>query len=122
MKAGVLNALRKIGGGRFFPLRVDSLAGKRRAGWLEPRDTVLGAAAALLAASVAATFGAGWSAILPAAFAGFSASMLGLIAWREAVPQRARPTAAVTVAPIASPLLDHLPGLVVGHDATALVL
>jgi cell cycle sensor histidine kinase DivJ len=122
MKAGVLNALRKIGGGRFFPLRVDSLAGKRRAGWLEPRDSVVGAAAALLAASVAATFGAGWSAILPAAFAGFSASLLGLVAWREAVPQRPRPTAAATVAPIASPLLDHLPGLVVRHDATGHVL
>jgi cell cycle sensor histidine kinase DivJ len=122
MKAGVLRALRNIGGGRFFPLRVDGLAGKRRASWLEPRDGVLGAAAAVLAASAAATFGAGWSAILPAAFAGFSASMLGLIAWREARPQRVRSTAPATIAPAAAPLLDHLPGLVVRHDATGHVI
>jgi cell cycle sensor histidine kinase DivJ len=122
LKAGVLRALRKIGGGRFFPSRVDSLAGRCRAGWLTPRDAVLGAAVALLATGAAAAFSAGWSAILPAAFAGYAAAMLGLVAWREAMPQRPRLAATAAPAPAAAPLLDHLPGLVVRHDGTGRVL
>ena len=122
MKAGVLSLLRKIGGGRFFPHRVDSLAGTRHVRWLEPRDKALAAAAALLAASVAAMAGAGWSTILPAAFTGFSASMLGLIAWREAAPARATATPAVKIVIPASPVLDSLPGLIARHDATGRML
>jgi cell cycle sensor histidine kinase DivJ len=122
MKAGVLRTLRKIGGGRFFPSRDAHVAGKRSAGWLAPRDTIPGAAAAVLAASVVATFGAGWSSILPAAFAGYAASMLGLVAWREARPREPRPVAAAVAAPPASPLLDRLPGLVIRHDASGRVI
>lgn len=122
MKAGVLSVLRKIGGGRFFPPGVDRLGGRRRAGWLAPRDKILGVAAALLAASASAVVGAGWSAILPAAFAGFSASMLGLIAWREAQPRHTHSAVTVDAAPAMSPLLDHIPGLLVRHDAAGRLL
>lgn len=117
MKAGVLSVLHKIGGGRFFPLGVDSQAGKRRAGWLVPQDGLAGGIAAVLAASTAATLGAGWHAILPAAFAGLSATMLGLVAWREAYP---RPFASIRREPQAASVnagLDHLPGLLARHDA-----
>lgn len=122
MKADGLRTLRKIGGERFFPTRGDSLAGKRRPGWLEPRDAILGAAAAVLAASITAAFGAGWSAMLPAAFAGYSASMLGVVALREALPRRSRTAEAADHAPDASPLLEQLPGLVVRHDAAGRVI
>ena len=126
MKAGVLKLLRKIGGGRFFPSRVDSPVGKplgtRHARWLEPRDKALAAAAALLAASVAAMSGAGWSTILPAAFTGFSASMLGLIAWREAAPPRTRSVPDLKIVSSASPALDDLPGLIARHDASGRML
>ena len=122
MKAGVLKALRKIGGGRFFPSRGDQAVGRRSAGWLAPRDIILAGAAAALAASVAATFGAGWSAILPAAFAGYSASMLGLFAWRETGPRQPRPVAAAATVSSALPLLDRFPGLVVRHDAGGRVI
>ncbi|MGV3553163.1 sensor histidine kinase [Rhizobium sp.] len=109
--------MRKIGGGRFTPSRVDSVIGARQTRWLEPRDKAISAATAMLAASVAAMAGAGFSAILPAAFAGFSVSMLGLIAWREAAPMRSRDVQPVRNVASASPLLDSLPGLIARHDA-----
>ena len=102
-----MRVLRKIGGGRFFPLRVDSLAGG------------LGA---MLAAGVAAVAGASWTAILPSAFAGLSATMLGLLAWREAFPEPASASRFAVAAPSAATLLDNLPGLVVRHDAVGRVV
>jgi cell cycle sensor histidine kinase DivJ len=122
MKAGVLSVLRKIGGGRFFPSRVDSSAGARHVGWLAPSDKALAAATALLAASVCAMSGAGWSVILPAAFAGLSASTLGLIALREAMPARPSRSPAVKIVTTPAPALDALPGLIVRHDATGRML
>jgi cell cycle sensor histidine kinase DivJ len=117
MKAGVLSVLHKIGGGRFFPLGVDSQVAKRRPGWLVPQDSLAGGVAALLAAGAAAAFGAGWHAILPAAFAGLSATMLGLVAWREAYPQPYVSGQFEAPAANANSGLDHLPGLLARHDA-----
>jgi cell cycle sensor histidine kinase DivJ len=114
MKAGVLSILRKIGGGRFFPERVDGEAGKRRLKGPEPTDVAAALAAGLVAAAASAAAHAGFSVILPVASAVASAALLGLIAWRETRP---RPRLAQESAPAPLSLLDHLPGLVARHDA-----
>ncbi|MBX9459218.1 MAG: HAMP domain-containing histidine kinase [Rhizobium sp.] len=122
MKAGVLRALRKIGGERLFPWGNDGLADPRRAGRLELRDSGLGATAGILAAGLAAALGADWSAILPSAFAGVSACLLGVIAWRDARPRFRRVAPVIQAEPAPFLPIDHLPGLVVRNDGAGRVL
>lgn len=118
----MLKLLRKIGGERFFPGWVDGSVAARRGTCVNASDLLVGGLAAVLAAGVAAGVGAGWHAILPSGFAGLSATMLGLVGWREAFPPAAALAATLSQRPSPNALLDAMPGLVARHDGSGRIL